>query len=178
MIVGILGLVWLAVWVRAEGVLIEGKLQYFHPSCTCFTDTYDSGVSFGAEIAFNVSDYFGVWAGFDRFSQTGHIAVTGEKAFLRLIPLFAGLRLQLPFDRFIPYTGIGLGYFTYKESYPNRTVDAGDVGLILQAGCLLEILDRIYLDIKGGFSRCITDTGERKANLGGMMFGLGIGVEL
>lgn len=156
---------------------IEAKGNYFQPSEKAFQDMYGSGMSFGGEIGINIWKWIGIWAGGDYFTKKGKMTFTEEETKLRIIPIYGGIKFQLPKSRISPYAGFGVGYFQYKETNPIGEVEKGDIGYIGQIGCLFKIIGSLFFDVKGSYSYCKVKPVDIEADLGGLKGGIGLGFE-
>lgn len=80
---------------RTEGLTIQARGSYFHPSDQVFRDIYGNGISWGGELGFKLSKRIGVWAGGDYFSKVGKLVITEEETKVRIAPLTAGAKYYL-----------------------------------------------------------------------------------
>ncbi len=174
-----LGLAFLAAAPAANAFVIEAKAVYFQPTETAFKDIYGGGLCLGGEVTVGLAGRFAIWASADYFSKTGALTLTGEEAKLRIIPILAGVKYQIPLTGFIrPYVGAGLGYFQYKEKSVIGVVEKGSLGVGLKAGAFLEIPGGVLVDVQAGYTRCKVKPQDIKADIGGFQLALGIGFNI
>jgi hypothetical protein len=177
-----IGLAVLAFWGPAHaaqeaGTSITLKASYFFPSDSVFRQVYYSGPFFGADIAVPISGPLRLWAGAEIFSQTGQLSLTEEATKVRIVPLFAGLRVELDRSKLQPYIGAAAAYFFLHEENPLGTASEGGFGLISQAGVQSRLSRALRLDIFAGFRVCTVHAAgddSLSANIGGFSFGLGL----
>jgi len=161
----------------ADEFFVEVKGSYFRPTDQYFKDVYGNGVSYGGEIGFQASKWISVWAGGDYFTKKGTLTFTEEETELKIFPIYGGIRFRLTQTRISPYLGLGVGYFQYKETNPIGEIEKGDVGYIVQAGCLFKTTGGFFFDIKGSYSYCKVKPADLEADLGGFKAGIGLGFE-
>lgn len=161
----------------AKGFSIEARGYYFQPTDQYFKDIYGKAVSFGGEIGINVWKGVNIWIGGDYLSKKGKLTFTEEETELQVIPITCGVRFQFTESGLIPYVGIGIGYFKYKETNPIDSVEKGDVGYIGKVGCFFKIMGGLFFDIEGSYSYCRVKPAEVEADLGGLKAGIGLGFE-
>lgn len=162
---------------RTEGLTIQARGLYFHPSDQVFRDIYGNGISWGGELGFKLTKRIGVWAGGDYFSKVGKLVITEEETKVRIAPLTAGAKYYLAVGKFRPYAGAGLGYFHYKETNSIAIVEKNDIGFLVRAGFVFKLGAAFFMDIQGTWSTCSVQPLEVKANLGGLSAGVGLGLE-
>jgi len=174
-----LGLACLAAAPAARAFVFEVKGIYFLPTETAFKDIYGGGLCFGGEITVGLAGRFALWTSADYFSRTGALTLTGEEAKLRIVPILAGLKYDLPAVGPVrPYLGAGLGYFQYKEKSVIGVVEKGSLGFGVKAGARLEISSGILVDFQAGYTHCKVKPQDIEANIGGFQFALGVGFEI
>jgi len=156
---------------------IEAVGYYFQPSDKAFKDIYSSGISYGGEISITIWRGINVLAGGDYYYKKGKTSFTEEETEIQIIPLYGGIKLQVPNSNISPYAGFGIGYFTYKETSQIGKVEEGNMGFIGQLGCSFKIARGLFLDIKGSYSYCKVKPVDIEADLGGLKAGIGLGFE-
>jgi hypothetical protein len=170
---GLAGTAW------SSAVTFEARAGFFHPNSQDVRDVYKNGLAFGADITFALWKGLGLWAGVDYYSKKGKLTYTLEDTTLRVVPLFAGLKLQATSSAVRPYAALAAGYFLYKETNILGTVSGSKLGLLAQAGILIRIKGPLSLDIHGRYTSCRAKTGEPDpvmTDLGGFQGGLGLAV--
>jgi hypothetical protein len=173
---------WLSVlaWTMpGRAAQIEARAGYFIPSSRDVRDVYPNGLAFGADVTVPVAKALCAWGGLDYFRRTGKLTLTAEPTTLRVMPFFAGLKLQSAGRSVRPYASAAAGYFFYREASVIGTVTGGRIGLVAQAGLLLKIKGKVSLDLHVRYTACRAKSGGTDpvtTELGGFQGGLGISV--
>lgn len=184
-----------AVPVMARNVVWEFKGAYFLPTNDTFTDIYGHGSAlFGPEVTFQLCDnehWYG-FASFDYFQKKGKSLGLCEPTRIRLLPLAAGLKYLHAFREKVHFY-VGLGFEPVFASFTNcsDSVEVQQkewgVGAIAKVGAYYDLPHDFVLDFfvdysyakVGSDSICGCDeTGgvvSTKANVSGVIFGLGLG---
>ena len=161
--------------------LVEAKGIYFQPSDKNFKEVYSGGkfeewISYGGEIGITLGKGVGLWAGGHYFNKKGKLTFTEEETKIQISPVYGGIKLRLSQSGVVPYLGVGLGYFQYKEENRMGTVSKGDIGYIGQIGLLFKA-GVIVIDFQASYSYCKVKPEDVEANLGGLQGGIGLGFE-
>jgi len=162
-------------YAKEVRIIVRGK--YFQPVEQDFIDIYGKGMIYGGEINISVWKRIDIWAGVDYFSNKGELTFSKEETEIQIIPIYGGIKYRLSKGMLNPYIGLGLGYFLYKETNPIGTVEKGNIGYITQLGCLIKIMEGLFLDIHGAYNYCRVKPADKEANLGGLQGGIGLGFE-
>jgi hypothetical protein len=155
---------------------IEVKALYFQPTEQAFKDIYGSGMSFGGEVNIPVFKGFHIWIGAEYFTKKGELTFTKETTEIQITPIYGGLKYIFPGRKIMPYLGVGVGYFQYKESNPIGTVKEGKIGYVAQAGLLLCLFGSVLVDFQAGYNVCKIKPQEIEADIGGLKAGIGLGI--
>jgi len=161
------------------GTSVTLKASYFFPSDSVFREVYSTGLFYGADVAVPVAGPLRLWAGVELFAQTGQLSISEEPTKVRILPLFAGLRLEFDRSKIRPYLGAAAAYFLLHEENPLGTANEGGIGLISQAGVQTRLSGALRLDIFAGYRACtVLSRGDDpvSAKLGGFSAGLGLTV--
>jgi len=154
------------------------KVSYFMPSEQVFKDIYGSGPMFGGEFGFSLSDRVGLWADGQYYSGTGKLTYTKEETKLTLVPIGAGVRVDLLTKGAArPYVGAGVRCYIYKETNVIGTAEANGVGFVGLVGVNLRLAKGIILDLRAAYSSCSLTPADFKINVGGIELGGGLAVE-
>jgi len=141
-------------------------------------DVYKIGVVVGADLTVPVWKGLCLWAGADYYSKKGKLTFTLEDTTLRVVPVFAGFKLQAPSSAVRPYLALAAGYFLYKETNILGTVSGSRIGPLAQLGFLVRIKGAVWLDIHGRFTSVRYKNAEEPepltADIGGIDGGLGL----
>jgi hypothetical protein len=159
------------------GSSVSLKAGYFFPSSSLFREVYKSGPEFGAEITVPIAGALGIWAGADLFGKTGKLSVTEETTKVRVIPLFAGLRVEFGKKGARPYIGAAAAYFLFHEENPLGSVSDHGLGYLVRAGLLAKLAGAIWLDFFADYRACTLRTaGDEplEAKLDGLSAGVGL----
>jgi len=160
-------------------VTFEVRAGYFVPAGAAVRDVYKNGLTFGADLTIPLSKGLCAWAGFDYFDKAGKLTYTQETTTIRIMPLFAGLKLQSMAAVVRPYAAAAAGYFLYKESNIIGTASGQRIGFLGQLGLLIKIKGPVWLDISTRYAWAkVTSGGEEPFTtpLGGFQGGLGAAV--
>jgi hypothetical protein len=143
-------------------------------------DAYGTGPVFGIDITIPVWKQLGLWAGADYYRKKGHLTYTLEDTTLRVVPLYAGLKLQSAASRLKPYAALGAGLFAYKETNVLGAASGSKIGLVAQAGVLAHIKGPLSVDAHARYTSVRVTAGEgtdaETVDLGGLQAGLGFAV--
>jgi Outer membrane protein beta-barrel domain len=149
----------------------------FFPSDPVFREVYGNALSFAADLTIPLAGPVHIWAGAGLLSKTGLLTISEETSRLRIVPLFAGLRLQAVRKNVRPYLGVAAAYFLFHEENPLGEVSDNAFGFIGQAGVLARLGGPVWLDIFAGYrSATVRTEGDDplEAKLGGFSAGLGL----
>jgi hypothetical protein len=162
-----------------SAVMFEVRAGYFVPAGAGVHDVYKNGLTFGVELTIPVAKGLCAWAGIDYFDKTGKLTFTKENTTIRIMPLFAGLKLQSMAAAVRPYAAAAAGCFFYKEANIIGTASGQSVGVLGQLGLLVKIRGRVWLDISTRFAWAKFTSGGAEpftTQLGGFQGGLGAAV--
>jgi len=157
----------------------EARLGYFVPAGAGLRDVYKNGLTFGAEVAIPLSKGLCAWAGVDYFHKDGKLTFTQENTTIRIMPLFAGLKLQSMAASVRPYAAAAAGCFLYKETNIIGTASGQRIGFLGQLGLLIKIKGPAWLDISARYAWAKFSSGGEEpftTQLGGFQAGLGAAV--
>ncbi|MEN6312262.1 MAG: outer membrane beta-barrel protein [Acidobacteriota bacterium] len=143
-------------------------------------DVYGMGPAFGLDVTIPLWKQVGLWAGADYYRKKGRLTYTLEDTTLRVVPLFAGLKVQSTASRVKPYAALGAGLFAYKESNVIGSVSGSKIGFVAQAGVLARIKGPVSVDIHARYTSVRVMAGEgtdaETIDLGGLQGGLGVAI--
>jgi hypothetical protein len=164
-----------------ERVLLEAKGGYFLPSDKNFKIVYSGGkfgewISYGGEIGITLGKGVGLWAGGSYFSKKGKLTLTEEETTLQITPVYGGIKFRLSQSGVVPYLGVGVGYFQYKEENRIGSVSKANIGYVGQGGFIIKA-GVIIIDLQASYSYCKVKPVDVEANLGGFQAGIGLGFE-
>jgi hypothetical protein len=161
--------------------LIEAKGGYFLPSDKNFKIVYSGGklgewISYGGEIGITLGKGVGIWAGGHYFNKKGKLTLTEEETKIQITPVYGGIKFRLSQSDVVPYLGVGVGYFQYKEENRIGSVSKANIGYIGQGGFLIKA-GVIIIDLQASYSYCKVKPMDVEADLGGFQAGIGLGFE-
>ncbi len=160
-----------------KGPVLALRAGGFFPSDDVFREVYGTGLSFAADLSVPLAGPLQLWAGAEFLNETGLLPVSEEESRVRIVPLFAGLRLQFGQKSVRPYFGAAAAYFMLHEENPIGAADDDALGLIAQAGLQIRLGGPVWLDLFAGYrSATVRTEGEDplEAKLDGFSAGLGL----
>jgi len=163
----------------SSAVMLEVRAGYFIPAGAGVRDVYKNGLAFGADLTVPLSRRLCAWAGVDYFHKDGKLTFTMENTTLRIIPLFAGLKLQSVSAAVRPYAAAAAGCFLYKETNILGTASGQRLGFLGQLGLLVKIKGAFWLDVSARYAWAKFTSGGAEpftTQLGGFQGGLGAAV--
>lgn len=155
---------------------IKAKTDYFIPVDKTFREIYKNRIMYGGEISFGLSKTIQIWAGAMRYSSEGKLTVTKERTRITLIPLEAGLSVNIyeKQGKSNFYFGTGIRYYLYKEENPIVLIKDKSLGVTGRMGINIKIMQRFVIDIHVNYSHCEVKPIDIKENLGGFQAGVGL----
>ncbi len=151
-----------------------------------------NNLAYGLDLSYKLGNSVAVFLHTDYLSVNGETTLTQETVKLTIMPIEAGMRFYLTSGKFIPYIGIGAGYYDVKEEVSignaTNTFSAKEVGFFAEGGLKFYFTNSIFIDLKGKYlflniapEENIVNDGngfiyleERKLNGIALMGGLGI----
>jgi len=147
----------------------------FEPRRGTLREDFQGGMIAGALVAFRVGGSVDVWLAAGRYGKTASFGEGNRKA--RLAALAAGLDVRILRGTANPYAGFGLGTFVYSEQGAAEKLRAAKPGLAGRAGFFLRVGETLIIDVFGRYHLCSVKLGGREVDLGGFLFGVGLGGE-
>ena len=153
---------------------------YFMQDAT-FIDIYGDNFNiirteFSVTLPVNVPN-FDIWAAMDYFQKTGKTSYFEEELKLAFTNFSLSIRYLRQIKFFVPFVGVGLDYFSYKETSLDNplipSVGGSQVGSHIQAGTYIHILPQLSgkIHIKYNFAKTTENSVE--INLGGVEYAFG-----
>lgn len=177
------GLVLIAVFAgpalaaAGTGPVLALRAGGFFPADDVFREVYGTSLSFAADLTVPLAGPLQLWAGAEFLNKTGLLPISEEESKVRIVPLFAGLRLQFGRKSVRPYFGAAAAYFMFHEENPIGEADDNVLGLVAQAGLQARLGGAVWLDLFAGYrSATVRTDGEDplEAKLDGLSAGLGL----
>jgi len=178
-ILGILTFTAFAGQAAAGPPSVTIKASYLVPTGSVFRDVYGAGLLVGADVTVPLAGPLDLWAGADWFAKTGHLLLTEEETKVRLVPIYAGLRVELRREKLCPYFGVAAAYFFLHEENPLGSASESGLGLLTQAGARARLGGPLWADLFAGYRLCTIRAGEDdpvSAKLDGFSAGLGLSI--
>jgi len=174
------GIIVITIVLTASGsatdFLYEFKAHYFNPTEQRHKDIYGSGWAFGGEFGFGVSESLYVYLSGSYYAREGELTYTQEETKLKIIPLAVGAKYHFNIVGGLNfYAGAGLAYNVYKEENPIGESSKNGIGLVINSGLLVFVLEGLFLDGYVNYSYCKLKPANVDINIGGLETGLGIG---
>lgn len=166
-----------ALAAAGTGPVLALRAGGFFPSDDVFREVYGTSLSFAADLSVPLTGPLQLWAGAEFLNKTGLLPISEEASKVRIVPLFAGLRLQFGQKSARPYFGVAAAYFMFQEENPIGAAEDNALGLIAQAGLQARLGGPVWLDLFTGYrSATVRTEGEDplEAKLDGFSAGLGL----
>jgi len=161
-IIVLAALIWGSV---AQGEMFGSELGAFYTYLDA--EDIDAGHGLGAKLKLNLAEIL---------SAEGRVSYMrfGDED-IEMVPLEAAVMVVLPLGNFLPYAGIGAGYYIFNEG----DIDLDDeVGYFPLVGLQFNLGDDIGLFAEGRWLYLETDSDDVKGDADVSGFGLNIGVSL
>lgn len=166
-------LIFLSGLVHASIFMIEVKGGYFNPGGKYIRENYEDVLTLGGEATFGILPNMKLWVGGNYLSKSG----IEEGTKLTLTPIGGGLKYMLSTGIVRFYGGVGISYTQYKESKPAEDLSKGGIGLVTKAGALFDLKGGLVVDLFFDYYICKVKPAATKIDIGGVLFGIGIGFE-
>jgi len=151
------------------------RAGYFVSADSAYTDVYNNGLVYGAELRIG-GKKFAFWAEGTTRSETGSLTYTLEKTDLSVVSFEGGLLYRVLPGTLSPYLGAGLGYFMFQEkSEPMGVAKQNKIGFCLVGGASWLVGKGFAVDIKLKYGLCKMKPADLDIEVGGFTAGLGIG---
>jgi hypothetical protein len=166
-----------ALAASGTGPVVALRAGGFFPSDDVFREVYGTSLSFAADLTVPLAGPLQLWAGAEFLNKTGLLPISEEESKVRIVPLFAGLRLQFGQKSVRPYFGVAAATFMFHEENPIGEADDNVLGLVAQAGLQARLGGAVWLDLFAGYRSATVRTGGEdplEAKLDGFSAGLGL----
>ncbi|HSX04319.1 MAG TPA: hypothetical protein VLG76_06280 [Rhabdochlamydiaceae bacterium] len=176
--------------LKANEVLTELKVGYFHPESTKFRRIYGSAGIYGFETSVQSWCDLYTWISADFFIKSGHSLGLRDHTNIYFLPIGLGLKWFFPLECWDFYLGGGFlaTYLHIRDDshFVVRTSPNWGWGGIAKAGVIRNFGSWFFLDLFTSYSYTHIGFHERHhkvvyrhpANLGGWEIGLGLGFRL
>jgi len=147
-----------------------------------FQEVYgNGGVYYNAELSFVLpfsTRYLDVWTGVSQFQADGESTVFKEGTRLKMTVFSLALRYLIKSTKLTPFFGLGLDYYSYKETLPEGfivpSVGGYDLGFHVQGGVYFRIIPGFLAKLLLKYNSAKTTENGIDVNLGGMEYALGL----
>lgn len=160
--------------INAKISYLELRTNYFNPSNQDFKDVYGGGIQYGLELGIDIRERFTMWISGSYFKKKGELTFTKEETILKIIPIEVGIHLKLSKKMVVPYIGAGLSLTNFKETNPIGSASDTKLGYSGQVGLLVRIAIRFSIDLRINASSCKVNPADKKVNIGGTGFFIGL----
>lgn len=133
----------------------------------------------GTNLCYSVDIAYKIFKSGEIFIHSDYLAIEGEtdytkeKTTFSIIPAELGYRLLLGSKSFIPFIGIGGGYYSYTDEHPGLlTVSESKLGFFGEGGIKFYFSKSIFLGLR---LKYIMLNSENETNLGGLAYTGSIG---
>jgi outer membrane protein W len=156
----------------AAGWRIDIKGGYFSSENSTFRDVYGGAAKFGLAAGIDVAKNVSVWMGLDYLRKSGVLTVTEEETKVRLMPLTAGVRYEIPAGKAIRFhVGAGIQEVFFKEESVLGTVSRNALGFMLIGGGVYRLTDAIGAGLFISWSTCKMKNEDIEFKVGGLDVG-------
>jgi len=159
------------------------RFSLLRPSEEAFRDIYGTPPVLGVELDLGRRTVGG-WLEAGWLKRSGKLTLTGEETRLTVVPIEAGLRVRLGKGRWVPYLGIGAGYYKFKERNVLGNVTDSGFGPV-GVGGLRFARGHLIFDVKAKYTSCRIEPNTApdgvdsiRADIGGLALSLGLGLAL
>ncbi len=147
-----------------------------------FQEVYgNGGVYYNAELSFVLpfsTRYLDVWTGVSQFQADGKSTVFQEDTRLKMTVFSLALRYLIKSTKLTPFFGLGMDYYSYKETLPEGfivpSVGGYDLGFHIQGGVYFRITPGFFAKFLLKYNSAKTTENGIDVNLGGMEYALGL----
>lgn len=152
----------------------ELKGSYFSSESSVFKDVYGRPSKPGFELGLGIVKNLSLWAGMDYIQKGGGLTVTDEETRVRLIPVSAGLRYEIPAGPVLFHLAVAIQEVFFREESILGTVEKSALGYMAKGGLMVRISKAIGLDLFAGWSTCKMKNEDVEFEVGGLDLGGGL----
>lgn len=166
---------------RLENTLIGAQGGSYSIRSELFGQVYGKGGPiFGLELTRIISSKnklnFGLSFEGRHYSKTGASTITKEETKFSMLPLAFSAKFLVNTKLFVPYIGIGLDYYKYKEESSIHKTSGSCFGYHVQGGTYFQFprLEALKVKLYIKLTKAVATENNTKTDLGGMEFGIGV----
>ena len=158
------------------------SLGYLTLKDEIFKEVYGKGgISYNAELSFVLpfsTRYLDVWTGMSQFQTDGKSTFFEEDTRFKMTVFSLALRYLIKSTKLTPFFGLGLDYYSYKETLPEGfivpSVGGYDFGFHVQGGVYFRVSPGFFAKLHLKYNAAKTMENDIEVKLGGMEFALGL----
>lgn len=156
--------------------MVVVRFGYFLASDSAFKPIYGNGLVFGGELRLGGRRITG-WLEGNYRARTGKSSFMNEETKVSVLAIEGGALYKIMSGEIMPYVGAGLGYYMYAET-SNAFGEAkkSNIGFCAVGGASMRVLKSLALDGRIKYSTSSMQPADFKVNIGGLTFGLGLGL--
>lgn len=147
-----------------------------------FQEVYgNGGIYYNAELSFVLpfsTRYLDVWTGVSQYQADGKSTVFDEDTRLKITVFSIALRYLIKPAKLTPFFGLGLDYYSYKETLPEgfivQSVGGYALGFHVQGGVYFRLTPGFLAKLLVKYNAAKTTENGIEVNLGGMEYALGL----
>lgn len=147
-----------------------------------FQEVYGKGgIYYNAELSFVLpfsTKYLDVWAGVSQIQVDGKSTAFDENTRLKITVFSMAVRYLIKPAKLTPFFGLGLDYYSYKETLPEGfvvdSIGGYDLGFHFQGGVYLRLTPGLFAKILVKYNVAETTENGIDVDLGGMEYALGM----
>ena len=152
------------------------RFGYFLASDSAFKPIYGNGPVFGGELRLGGRQITG-WLEGNYRARTGASSIMKEETKVNVLAIEGGALYKIMSGKIMPYVGAGLGYYMYAEtSEAFGEAKKSNIGFCVLGGASMRVLKGLVLDGRIKYSTSSMQPADFKVNVGGLTFGLGLGL--
>lgn len=141
-----------------------------------YKDVYGNGaVTYNLDLGYKFNKNIEFFLHTDILKKDGELTYTKENTTLKIFPIELGVRnlfSSRTSGKFLPYLGLGAGYYMIKEENTIGNFDEKRIGFFFEGGLRAYLMKSVFIDLK--LKDVILQT-ESKVKLGGFSYSGGIG---
>ncbi len=139
-----------------------------------FSDIFSgTNICYSIDFAYKIMKSAELFLHSDYLSIEGESDFTKEKTTFKITPVELGFRYLIGKAKFVPYIGLGGGFYSYKDEHPElSSLSESKIGFFGEGGLKYNFSKSIFVDLK---LKYIMLKSENETDLGGLAYILGIG---
>jgi len=147
-----------------------------------FQEVYgNGGIYYNAELSFVLpfsTRHLDIWTRVSHFQADGKSTHYEEDTKLKITTFSLAIRYLIKPNKLTPFFGIGMDYYSYKETLPEGfivpSVGGSDLGFHVQSGVYYRFTPGLFVKLLVKYNMARTTENDIDVNLGGMEYALGL----